>query len=166
MLALVNQNTKDLLKAAEDTDALDICHKAMLEMPPVDADRIKVELEDQTHGKGTMLFTHSDSLLQMLGEMLENSVKFTKEGSISLTLRNDGQMMWFTVEDTGCGIPEDKISTIFDRFTKVDEFTEGLGLGLAYCHETAEKLGGDLRLDHTSEAGTSFTLGLPLKVKK
>ena len=86
MLALVNQNTKDLLKAAEDTDALDICHKAMLEMPPVDADRIK------------------------------------------------------------------------------DEFTAGLGLGLAYCRETAERLGGTLQLDRTSEAGTTFTLGLPLKV--
>jgi signal transduction histidine kinase len=72
-------------------------------------------------------------------------------------------MMWFTVEDSGCGIPQDKISTIFDRFMKVDEFTEGLGLGLAYCHEIAAKLGGDLRLDRTSDQGTSFTLGLPLK---
>ena len=166
MLALVNQNTKDLLKEAEDTDALDICHKALQEMLPVDADRIKVKLDDQTHGKGTTLFTHSDSLLQMLGEMLENSVKFTKEGAISLTLRNDGRMMCFTVEDTGCGIPQDKISTIFDRFMKVDEFSEGLGLGLAYCHETAERLGGELRLDRTSEEGTSFTLRLPLDVKK
>ena len=65
-----------------------------------------------------------------------------------------------------CGnIPEDKISTIFDRFVKVDEFKPGLGLGLAYCHETAEKLGGELKLDHTSEAGTRFALRLPLNVK-
>jgi signal transduction histidine kinase len=165
MLALANQNTKDLLKEVEDTDALDICHKALQEMPPVDADRVKVELEDLTHDKGTTLCTNSDSLLQMLGNILENSVKFTEKGTIKLTLRNDGLMMWFTVEDTGCGIPEDKISTIFERFVKVDEFKEGLGLGLAYCHETAERLGGVLRLDSTSEAGTSFTLGLPLKVK-
>lgn len=165
MLALANQNTKDLLKEVEETDALDICHKALQEMPPVDADRIKVELEDLTYDKGTTLCTNSDSLLQMLGNILENSVKFTEKGTIKLTLRNDGLMMWFTVEDTGCGIPEDKIGTIFERFTKVDEFKEGLGLGLAYCHETAERLGGVLRLDSTSEAGTSFTLGLPLKVK-
>ena len=100
----------------------------------------------------------------MLENLLENSVKFTTEGFIRLTLRNDGRMMWFTVEDSGCGIPQDKISTIFDRFVKVDEFKEGLGLGLAYCHETAEKLGGELTLDHTSEAGTTFTLRLPLTV--
>ena len=166
MLALANQNTKDLLKEVEETDALDICHKALQEMPSVDPERIKVELEDLTYGKGTTLCTNSDSLLQMLDNILENAVKFTEKGIIRLTLRNDGKMMWFTVEDTGCGIPEDKISTIFDRFMKVDEFKEGLGLGLAYCYETTKRLGGVLRLDHTSEAGTSFTLGLPLKVKK
>ena len=166
MLGLANDSTKDLLKEAEETDALKICHEAIDSMPPVDPNLIKVEFENLTYDKGTTLCTNSDSLLQMLENILENSVKFTEKGFIKLTLRNDGRMMWFTVEDTGCGIPEDKISTIFDRFMKVDEFTEGLGLGLAYCHEIAGKLGGELRLDRTSEAGTSFTLGLPLEVKK
>lgn len=164
MLAIANDSTKDLLKEAEDTDALKICHEVLGSMPPVDPELIKVEFEDLTHDKGTMLCTNDDCLVQMLENILENSVKFTKKGLIKLTLRNDGRMMWFTVEDTGCGIPEDKISTIFDRFMKVDEFTEGLGLGLAYCHEIAGKLGGELRLDRTSEEGTSFTLGLPISV--
>lgn len=164
MLALANDSTKDLLKEAEDTDAHAVCQAALDTMPPVDPERIKVEFEDLTNEHGTIICTHSDSLLQILENMLENSAKFTEEGYIKLTLRNDGRMMWFTVEDTGCGIPEDKISTIFDRFVKVDEFKEGLGLGLAYCHETAEKLGGELTLDRTSEAGTSFTLRLPLEV--
>lgn len=165
MLALANANTKDLLKEVEETDALDVCHKAMQAMPPVDPNRIEVELNDLTGDKATTLCTNSDSLLQMLGNILENAVKFTEKGYIKLNLRNDGQMMLFTVEDTGCGIPEDKIDTIFERFVKVDEFKQGLGLGLAYCYETAERLGGSLKLDQTSEAGTSFTLKLPLKVK-
>lgn len=164
MLGIANSSTRILLKEAEDTDAQEICHEALSSMPPVDSGMVKVEFENLTNGNGTMLCTHGDSLLLMLENILENSVKFTKEGYIRLSLRNDGRMMWFTVEDTGCGIPEDKISTIFERFTKVDEFREGLGLGLAYCHETAEKLGGVLKLDHTSAEGTSFTLGLPLKV--
>ena len=163
MLGLANESTKDLLKEAEDTDALKVCQEALRSMPSIDQEKIKVEFKDLTHGRGTTLCTHSDSLLQMLEELLDNSVKFTTEGFIRLTLRNDGRMMWFTVEDSGCGIPQDKISTIFDRFMKVDEFTEGLGLGLAYCHEIAAKLGGDLRLDRTSDQGTSFTLGLPIK---
>ena len=164
MLALANDSTRDLLKEVEDTDAHAVCQAALDTMPPVDQKRIKVEFEDLTNDYGTTIRTNSDSLLQILENMLENSAKCTEEGHIKLTLRNDGRMMWFTVEDTGCGIPEDKISTIFDRFVKVDEFKEGLGLGLAYCHETAEKLGGELTLDHTSETGTSFTLRLPLDV--
>ena len=164
MLALANDSSKDLLKEVEDTDTHAVCLASLDTMPPVDKERIKVEFEDLTNSHGTMIRTHSDSLLQILENMLENSAKFTEEGHIKLTLRNDGRMMWFTVEDTGCGIPEDKISTIFDRFMKVDEFKQGLGLGLAYCHEIAEKLGGELKLDHTSEAGTSFTLRLPLDV--
>ena len=164
MLALANDSTKDLLKEVEDTDAHAVCQRALDTMPPVDQERIKVEFEDLTNDHGTMIRTHSDSLLQILENMLENSAKFTEEGHIKLTLRNNGRMMQFTVDDTGCGIPEDKVSNIFDRFVKVDEFKQGLGLGLAYCHETAEKLGGELKLDHTSEAGTSFTLRLPLDV--
>ena len=67
---------------------------------------------------------------------------------------------------TGCGIPSDKVGTIFQRWMKADEFREGLGLGLAYCWETAQKLNGELKLDHTSEAGTTFTLSLPVERTK
>ena len=163
MLALANESSQDLLSKAEDTDALDICQKAIQSMPQVDSNKIKVELDNQTKPGQAMLFTNGDSLLQMLQNMLENAVKFTEKGYIRLTLANDGTHLNFTVEDTGCGIPEDKIANIFDRFVKVDEFKEGLGLGLAYCSETTQKLGGSLRIGHTSPEGTSFILSLPIK---
>lgn len=165
MLALANEHTKDLMKDVEEADALEICHKALNAMPPVDSKRVKVELADLTNSKNKKLTTNSDSLLQMLGNILENAVKFTEEGHIRLMLRKDRTFFHFSIEDTGCGIPTDKIGTIFERFMKVDTFKEGLGLGLAYCHETAGKLGGTLTLDQTSEAGTTFTLSLPIKLK-
>ena len=165
MLALANEHTKDLLKDAEEADALDICHKAMSAMPPVDPVRVHLELMDMTKDQDKTITTNCDSLLQMLGNILENSVKFTDEGYIRLTLSKDKNNFHFTIEDTGCGIPSDKIGTIYNRFTKVDEFKEGLGLGLAYCHETVVKLGGTLVLNQTSTAGTTFTLSLPIKLK-
>ena len=165
MLALANEHTKDLMKEVEETNAVEICQKAIAAMPEVDPQRVKVELDDQTEGHSKKLTTNSDSLLQMLGNILENSAKFTKEGHIRLTLRKDKNYFHFTIADTGCGIPSDKIGSIFNRFTKVDEFKEGLGLGLAYCHETVVKLGGTLVLDQTSTAGTTFTLSLPIKLK-
>ena len=166
MLALANDSTKDLLSEVDMTDGLEICQKAIADMPDVDPNRIKVSLDDQTGGD-KMLYTHGDSLLQMLGNILENSVKFTEEGHIILKVRTEKEknrkMMFFTVEDTGCGIPSDKVGTIFQRWVKADEFKEGLGLGLAYCWETAQKLGDSLRLVETSEKGTTFELGLPVE---
>ncbi len=169
MLTLVNDSTKDLLRNVEETDALDVCRKAIATMPKVDETKVKVILDDQTGGK-PLLTTNSDSLLQMLGYMLENSVKFTEEGHIRLTVKRDGKEMLFTVEDTGCGIPADKMDHIFERFAKVDEFKQGLGIGLAYCYETAQKLGGNLVLDKSYKEGAAFVLSLPIdkgkKVKK
>ncbi len=165
MLALANESSKDLLKDVEDTDALDICRRAVESMPSVDSDKVKVIFEDQTDGMGTILCTNGDSLLQMLDCLLDNAVKFTEQGYVKLILRKEEEYMLFTVEDTGCGIRADKVDSIFDRFMKADEFKKGLGLGLAYCNETVQKLGGTLVLDKTSEEGTAFTLSLPIKLK-
>ena len=166
MLAMANDSTRDLMEQAEMTDGIAICKKAMENMPQVDDTKIKVTLEDRTEGNG-LLFTNANSLLLMLSNLLENAAKFTDEGHIILKVRTETQkgrkMMLFSVEDTGCGIPSDKIGTIFQRWVKVNEFKEGLGLGLAYCWETAQKLGGTLTLDQTSEAGTTFTLSLPVE---
>ena len=148
MLALANESTKDLMKDVEQTDAIDVCQRAISAMPAVDAELIKVSFEDLTGGHATLM-TNGDSLLQMLGNILENAVKFTEKGFIRLVLEKDKENMIFTVEDTGCGIPVDKVGTIFNRWVKVNEFKEGLGLGLAYCYETAQKLGGSLKLDKT-----------------
>ena len=166
MLAIANDSSKDLMAQATETDGVAICCKAIENMPVVDAEKVKVKMEDQTNGD-VMLYTNGDSLLLMLSYILENAVKFTEKGHIILKVRTEKQkgrkMMLFSVEDTGCGIPSDKVGTIFQRWVKADEFKEGLGLGLAYCWETAQKLGGELTLDQTSEAGTTFTLSLPVE---
>ena len=166
MQALVNMNMDNQENMMKETDASDICQRAILTMPDTDPDIVKVVFDDQTNQDDQKLVTNPDSLLQMLSNLLENAVKFTELGQITLTLRHDDRNYYFTVTDTGCGIPEDKIPHIFERFTKGDEFKEGLGLGLAYCYETAEKLGGSLMLDNTSALGTAFTLSLPIKNNK
>ena len=165
MQALVNMNIDNLQTMVEEINPSEVCQRAILSMPDTDPEVIKVVFDDQTNLDGQKLTTNRDSLLQMLGNLLENAVKFTEQGQITLTLKHDKTHFHFTIEDTGCGIPADKIDTIFKRFTKVDEFKEGLGLGLAYCSETAEKLGGSLTLDKTSDEGTAFTLTLPIQIK-
>ena len=166
ILALANESSQDLISKVEETNALDVCRKAIQGMPHVDATNVEVQFDDQTPEGEKTFVTNGYSLLMMLSYMLENSVKFTEKGHIRLMLGRDDSHFLFSVEDTGCGIPEDKIDVIFERFMKVDEFKEGLGLGLAYCYETAQKLGGSLRLAHTSSEGTTFILSLPIKLNK
>ena len=160
MLALANEDSTDILSQLSETDCLKICQDAISDIPVYDPKRIKVSLDSQV-ATGTTIHTNADSLKRMLDSLLENAVKFTDEGRITLICRQVDATIQFIVEDTGCGISEADARHIFERFTKVDDFKEGLGLGLAYCHETAKKLGGSLSLDPDYKDGSRFILTLP-----
>ena len=102
---------------------------------------------------------------QILINLLSNSIKHTREGSISLHCSKDENpgMVTFSVTDTGEGIPKDKADEIFHRFTKLNDTIEGSGLGLSICRTLAEKLEGKIYLDtqHT-EKGARFVFTLPM----
>ena len=67
-----------------------------------------------------------------------------------------------SIEDTGCGIPEDKADTIFDEFVQLDEYKDGVGIGLTLSRNTVRRLGGDIMLDATYNKGARFFMTLPL----
>lgn len=165
MVALSNNSTKDLMQDISEVDALSVCYN-LIQTLKSDNNHVDIRLADKTADGDTMLETNASALEQMLNCLLENAVKFTEKGHILLEIRREVPMMQFTVEDTGCGISEEDAKHIFERFMKVDEFKEGLGLGLAYCHETAQRLGGTLTLDPAYKQGARFILKLPIKQLK
>ena len=75
-------------------------------------------------------------------------------------------MMRFTIEDTRPGVPADKADFIFEKFTKIDMFTDGLGLGLFLCRRVVELMGGTLTLDPQYTNGSRFVLELPPQITK
>lgn len=97
----------------------------------------------------------------ILAKLLDNAAKFTKQGSIILSLNREADKMHFAVTDTGCGIPADKSELIFERFTKLDSFSQGTGLGLSIARMVAQHLGGTLTLDTTYTQGAKFDLIIP-----
>jgi PAS domain S-box-containing protein len=105
---------------------------------------------------------------QVLSNLLENAVKFTEHGQVSLSVEvlPDGAVR-FRVEDTGIGIPEDQLGTLFQAFTQADGSATrkygGTGLGLAICQELASLMGGHLTAESTPEQGSSFAVTLPFK---
>lgn len=110
------------------------------------------------------ILTNRQYLLLVLTELLFNALCFTREGSVTLHVEADDEDgVRFIVEDTGPGIPPDKADIIFDKFTKLDMFTEGLGLGLYLCRRIALLLGGSLTLDHNYTHGSRFVLKLNIE---
>lgn len=102
-------------------------------------------------------------LSQTLTHLLNNANKFTESGQITLGCQRNVQgELEIRVSDTGIGIPADKQDWVFERFTKLDEFKPGAGLGLYICQLIVNRLGGTIRIDREYTNGTSFIITLPV----
>ena len=95
-------------------------------------------------------------IVQVLDNLLGNASKFTHVGSVTLTyeVKKEDNQLIFTVTDTGIGIPVEEQERVFERFVKLDNFSQGAGLGLSICRIVAERLGGYLRIDKGYTQGT------------
>ena len=104
---------------------------------------------------------------QILQNLIGNAVKFTTKGSVTVSVRNDGENIHIEVVDTGIGIADKNLPHIFEEFRQVDGTTarqyEGTGLGLAIAYKAARMLGGDLSVESVLGKGSKFTLTLPIK---
>lgn len=114
-----------------------------------------------------MMTTNKEMLKRIVNALLDNAFKFTVEGSVTLKARTHTEMLEIAIEDTGCGIPAGETNRIFERFVKLDEFKEGLGLGLPLSRMIAKRLHGFLIYDqHYAGPGSRFVLSLPMYVNE
>jgi signal transduction histidine kinase/CheY-like chemotaxis protein len=104
---------------------------------------------------------------QILQNLIANAVKFTRQGSVSVSGSTDDENVSIGISDTGIGISENDLLCIFEEFRQVDGGTtrayEGTGLGLAIARRTARMLGGDVAVESELGRGSTFTITLPLK---
>jgi signal transduction histidine kinase len=125
--------------------------------------RDDVMLNIETAERDIRLTTDKQSVLKILSELLHNADKFTTEGTITIGCKQlNTRFMAFYVEDTGCGIAPDNQERIFEPFLKLDDFSEGLGLGLPLCRRLATLLKGEIVLDTLYSGGARFLLKLPI----
>ena len=115
------------------------------------------ELADDFCIKGNRLY-----LMRALRELLYNSAKYSDGQHVSLHVTPTDCNIQYIVEDTGKSITEADRETIFKFFTKVDDLTEGLGLGLPLAKRHAQNLGGDLILDTSYQEGCRFIIEVPI----
>lgn len=126
---------------------------------------LKFEKQIDPVAVATMLSTNLVKAVRALTHLLENALKFTTEGSVTLKCAVDMDKMQaiYTVEDTGTGIEEAEREHIFEPYVKLNQFFDGQGIGLTVARSIARRLDGDVVLDTTYEGpGSRFILTLPI----
>lgn len=105
--------------------------------------------------------TEKNRLMQVLNNLLNNATKFTSQGSITFGYELRDKQLYFYVKDTGCGIPADKVDSIFGRFVKLNSFVQGTGLGLSICQTIVEHMGGHIGVESEEGKGSTFWFIIP-----
>ena len=139
----------------------EICLKAMSLSGQHKLPGVKMQLETDELDN-MQIHTDVKRVVQVLVNMLSNAEKNTINGTITLgcSTKSTPGMVTFSVTDTGIGVPRDKAEEIFKSFTKLDQFKQGLGLGLHICRIIADLLGGSIYLDTTYTGGARFLFSI------
>lgn len=167
----MNQMTKTLLEMSELRTVP--CADRIEVAPMIDeiftdfaqlAERNGITLESAGNG----IITGSDTLIyRMLFNLTENAIRYNRpDGTVCITVTSEEKQLVIRVADTGCGIPEQYRESIFQPFFRVDKSRSrengGVGLGLSLVWEIATLHGGDVRVEKSSEKGTTIAVKLPL----
>ena len=129
------------------------------------ADRQSVRLTASVE-KGCTILSFEDDAYQILFNLVENGIKYNREnGSVHVRVRQEDDTVVIDVEDTGSGIPENALESIFNRFYRVDKARSrqagGAGLGLSIVHEMVGRNFGTISVRSTVGEGSCFTVMFP-----
>ena len=130
------------------------------------AEQSKVIILHESKGGNLRILSDVDKFHHILQNLIGNAVKFTESGIVTIIADQDENATIIKISDTGIGIPEDQLQTIFDEFRQADGSISrkfgGTGLGLAIAKKYANLLGGSISVISTINEGSEFTLSLPL----
>lgn len=177
---IIKSNSNDLLRLV--TDVLTLSELDQYEQLPIDPEtdlhaicqlasevakdntQKDVEVLFEPERESLLIRSNSERISQVLNNLAHNAAKFTTHGSIRIaySVLEAEKKIEISVTDTGTGIPKDQQEAVFERFYKMNSFTQGTGLGLPICRSIAEKLGGSLRIDTSYTEGCRMILTLPL----
>lgn len=148
-------NAQEILKQAIDSS------KIALHTRPENADSaVEFKMAGEQTADSVELITNKVYAIRALSQILENASKFTSEGCILLQVEYTESKVRFVVEDTGVGISAEEAEHIFDEFVQLDEFSDGIGIGLTVARSIAQRMGGNLWLDTDYSHGARFILEL------
>jgi PAS domain S-box-containing protein len=149
----------------------DLVDEVMSELEPI-IRRSNIAVESQMGTRLPPVRSDRQKVKQILLNLLSNALKFTPSGSVTMSAAYDarGNQLVLAVRDTGVGIAEEDQARVFEDFRQLDSSPArgygGTGLGLSICRRLAHMLGGSIELDSRLSQGSTFTLRIPVKVKR
>lgn len=132
------------------------------------ANNIQLEFKINSSIVAKRLITDKSKVMQVVSNLINNAIKFTHQGKISLEfIIEANNMLSILIKDTGIGIPEDKQDIIFEFFRQVDDshtrIYDGIGIGLAISQKIANVMGGEISLKSESGIGSEFKFSFPIR---
>ena len=158
-----SESTEDAVKE-DHVEINDMLRDMLQENQPLVNAGTKLEF-NTTISDDFVLTTNLTMLRRAIATLIDNAIKNTTKGTITMKVSALGStQLVLAVEDSGPGIPEEEAEHIFERFVKLDDFKEGLGLGLPLCRTLVKRLGGNVLLDQTFKGpGARFIITLPIE---
>ncbi|MCQ2749306.1 MAG: cell wall metabolism sensor histidine kinase WalK [Clostridia bacterium] len=169
LLSLVKMDVKVLPLNLAEISLNEMVQNIIKRLLPL-ADKKGLLLNLNEEKEDIMMECDKINITLAISNLIENGIKYTDEGSVSVTIDSDHQNAYITVKDTGIGMEEEDTKKIFDRFYRVDKTrareTGGTGLGLAITHRAIILHGGSIKVSSEVGVGTTFVVRIPLKQTK
>ena len=162
ILNLNDVETETTIQAEDNCQATDITDQAIRETGIDKIDYLRFINQAAEEAQATMIFTNQPMAVRVLVNLLDNAMKFTTSGSVTLLTNINGSNVEFVVEDTGTGITAEDAEKVFEPFTKLNSFFDGAGCGLTVARSIARRLNGDVKLDTEHAGGARFIFTLPI----
>lgn len=162
---ILNLNDVEMETAIETDDnvqASEIASQAIRESGIERASYLTFYNKMDEAAMATLLFTNQAMVVRALVNLIDNAMKFTTSGAITLRTMLDGSNVEFIVEDTGTGIAAEDSERIFEPYVKLNSYFDGNGIGLTVARSIARRLNGDIKLDANYKGGSRFVFTLPI----
>jgi len=150
------------LHSRSDVDVNTLCREMIKEQKKVNEKGLDIRYASSLPDD-FKVHTNEPNVRLILHHLLNNAVKFTEKGGVTLKCEVIGQQLVMSVADTGIGIEPDNRERIFDNFVKLDDYADGVGLGLPLSRRLARLLGGAVTYDYGYTGGARFLFTLPIK---
>lgn len=165
LLDLSKLESKEYILRLQQVDIIPLIKQWIYAYKPL-ADTKQQILSIETNLDHLYLDTDSQALEKIISNLVGNAIKYTpNEGSITIKMEQANDQLLIAIKDTGSGIPENLLSSIFDRYYQIDsqELYHGNGIGLSMVKELTELLEGTITVNSTKNYGTTFSLQFPIR---